>query len=645
MSLLKIHRKVPWRNKTEPALNEKNLEQYDRELDALDDRIIQLSNTTLPSQTAGGFITDFNVNPADGVITITYFSGRIVQIDTNLEKIPFNYRFDEEAQILYIIADDGTEQRCNLASLISQYDFQDSDMITFFVTDGIVTAQVKRGSITAEMLQPNFLSDVQTEAARALAGADTAAENALDASGSAKIAQTAAGQATAAEQAAERYATTAGASVDVASSSAQRASVSADIANRSETAAKASELTALEHKEAAAESARESSDSANAALTKAMEAINSAQAATEQALLAKSYAVGTEGTMRPGDSTDNSKFFCDLAKKLAADAQKLLDQATKIVSAVSVGAIIPAGTITFADLPTTPTVGFMYNISDAFTTDARFAEGAGILYNAGANVYWTKDSQWDVMIGVQLTGVKGAAESDYHQGNVTITPASIGLGNVNDTADAEKVVKAASQDGNGKNIADTYLTKTGDSANNTVHFTSADNTNLAAWEDVPPLISGDKHSSILNKISIMFHNVRYLWKLIGNTQLSIGDGTVTGAISALNTHVKDIAYTFAAIDNPYTDEQSGTFIKSGGVYIAFFGFVLKTEIPPWTSISIGKISGWPYLHMVGICSSVQGGSEPYSQSLLFSVSTDGIVSLTTHGAISNRGWFYGNTAI
>ena len=134
-----------------------------------------------------------------------------------------------------------------------------------------------------------------------------------------------------------------------------------------------------------------------------------------------------------------------MAKKLTDDAQKLLDQATKIVSVVSQGAIIPAGTVAFADLPVTPTVGFMYNISDAFTTDARFAEGPGIIYNAGANVYWTKDSQWDVMIGVQVTGVKGAAESDYHQGNVNITPANIGLGNVNDTADMDKPVSTAQQ--------------------------------------------------------------------------------------------------------------------------------------------------------------------------------------------------------
>ena len=117
--------------------------------------------------------------------------------------------------------------------------------------------------------------------------------------------------------------------------------------------------------------------------------------------MSKSYAVGTEGVVRPGDLTDNAKFFSELAAKLSADAQKLLDQATKIVSAASAGAIIPAGTVAFSDLPLTPTVGYMYNIFDAFTTDARFADGAGVSYNAGANIYWTKDGQWDVMVAIR----------------------------------------------------------------------------------------------------------------------------------------------------------------------------------------------------------------------------------------------------
>ena len=55
-------------------------------------------------------------------------------------------------------------------------------------------------------------------------------------------------------------------------------------------------------------------------------------------------------------------------------------------------AIVPKGTKTFAQLaPTTDLVagslGWMWNISDAFTTTADFAEGAGHSIPAGANVY------------------------------------------------------------------------------------------------------------------------------------------------------------------------------------------------------------------------------------------------------------------
>lgn len=55
-------------------------------------------------------------------------------------------------------------------------------------------------------------------------------------------------------------------------------------------------------------------------------------------------------------------------------------------------AIVPKGTKTFAQLnPTTDlaagSLGYMWNISDAFTTTADFAEGAGHSIPAGANVY------------------------------------------------------------------------------------------------------------------------------------------------------------------------------------------------------------------------------------------------------------------
>lgn len=62
-----------------------------------------------------------------------------------------------------------------------------------------------------------------------------------------------------------------------------------------------------------------------------------------------------------------------------------------------------------------------------------------------------------------VTGVKGEAESTYRKGNVNITKANIGLGNVDNTADSAKNVATAvkaTEDGNGNNIVATYATKT-----------------------------------------------------------------------------------------------------------------------------------------------------------------------------------------
>lgn len=98
----------------------------------------------------------------------------------------------------------------------------------------------------------------------------------------------------------------------------------------------------------------------------------------------------------------------------------------------------------------------------------------------------------------------------------------------------------ATQDSDGNQINTTYLKKTGDSKDNTATFTSEDNANPTAWTNAPVLASGEKHSSIFNKASTMFKNLRYLYKMLGTTDISnIGGGTVTGAISELNTGLKD----------------------------------------------------------------------------------------------------------
>lgn len=51
----------------------------------------------------------------------------------------------------------------------------------------------------------------------------------------------------------------------------------------------------------------------------------------------------------------------------------------------------------------------------------------------------------DITDGGVVTGVKGSAESSYRKGDVNITPANIGLGNVNNTSDANKPISTAQQ--------------------------------------------------------------------------------------------------------------------------------------------------------------------------------------------------------
>lgn len=82
------------------------------------------------------------------------------------------------------------------------------------------------------------------------------------------------------------------------------------------------------------------------------------------------------------------------------------------------------------------------------------------------------------------------------------------------------------------------LDATGDSKDNKVTYTSDDvaDGSASAWETVQPLTSGEKHESLFAKISKVVKNVRFLYKLLGTTDISgIGSGTVTDILSALHS--------------------------------------------------------------------------------------------------------------
>ena len=122
-------------------------------------------------------------------------------------------------------------------------------------------------------------------------------------------------------------------------------------------------------------------------------------------------------------------------------------------------------------------------------------------------------------------------------------------------------------------------------------FVSADTADPDEWTDVPLLASGEKHKSIFNKISTMFKNARFLYKMLGTTDISaIGDGTVTGAVSALNTDIDGALFTIAnlfrqAFYTATTTEAcyTGTFIEipANSYYVLSAIAVYNDSSPVW----------------------------------------------------------------
>ena len=114
-------------------------------------------------------------------------------------------------------------------------------------------------------------------------------------------------------------------------------------------------------------------DKATIATQKATEIIGKAESAADSATKAQSYAVGGTGS-REGEDSDNAKYYYQQAKDVSEGLK---------------GGLQPHGTVAFADLPALADVstGWMFNISDEFTTVDDFKEGAGNVIPAGANIY------------------------------------------------------------------------------------------------------------------------------------------------------------------------------------------------------------------------------------------------------------------
>lgn len=129
--------------------------------------------------------------------------------------------------------------------------------------------------------------------------------------------------------------------VDAAAASANQAQTYRDTAG---TYANSARTSATEANSARSQA---SGYATNAELAKTS-AQNSASAAEDASDLSKSYAVGTNNTVRPGDKTDNAKSYSELAARLTDQATALLEEAERLLEQVNPeGAINPDTPITF----------------------------------------------------------------------------------------------------------------------------------------------------------------------------------------------------------------------------------------------------------------------------------------------------------
>lgn len=168
---------------------------------------------------------------------------------------------------------------------------------------------------------------------------------------------------------------------------------------------------------------------------------------------------------------------------------------------------------------------------------------------------------------------------------------------------APRTLTSAIQDENGKPFQD-YVdsmivlanedsTEVPEIVNNSsadiVTFTSGDGEGTA-WTDVETMVSDETHSSLFGKISTMFKNIRYLFKMLGSKDISaIGDGTVTGGISTLNTNLEfHIGDTFT-----YTQALFGTSISSvNGASFGISIYLPKSIGNDVTSVSVRDDISW-----------------------------------------------------
>ena len=331
--------------------------------------------------------------------------------------------------------------------------------------------------------------------------------------------------------------------------------------------------------------------------------------AAASATKAESYAVGGTGS-REGEDSDNAKYYYQQAKDVSEGLK---------------GGLQPHGTCTFADLPALADVnaGWMFNISDEFTTTDDFKEGSGNVIPAGANIYKTSDGKCDVLAGTPVTGVKGAKEAAYRRGNVNLTAADVG---------------AVAEDGDASDVAVTFSTADERTNIATGEKLSALFGKIAKWlSDLKTVAFTGSYSDLTDKPTIPSNTWRPVQDNLTTASstdcLSANMGKYLYETKANSNHTHDSRY--------YTETEVNNLLKakmpvSGGTFTGAVGFANGVWNPVGDDCCVGDFNIGGCVAFKSLSAALTGialvgaGSNAYGRLLV--QNDGGDMYLATNGA-------------
>lgn len=163
--------RINWQNRpsTATALGATNLNKIDVFCNDVDNALIQFDAQKLNIEIANSMLASVQYDQSKGQWTFKSLDGATYTFDQNIEKIPVSFSLSETG-VLTMVTEDGTEYTANIADLIKDYVFDDSDTVAFskeFVEEDDegkgtyhISASVKDGSIGEKHLNPDYRSDI-----------------------------------------------------------------------------------------------------------------------------------------------------------------------------------------------------------------------------------------------------------------------------------------------------------------------------------------------------------------------------------------------------------------------------------------------------------------------------------------------------